>query len=116
MVPLICRKCAPAPCVEACPVEALSQDEETGLITVDEDRCIGCDRCAESCEFGAITTHPITKVAIVCDECGGDPLCVKYCMPEALAFLTPEEYRMLKGRESAVRDDSLEWLEGPSSR
>lgn len=111
-IPVVCRKCSPAPCVDACPVDALSQDEETELIIVDEGRCTGCDRCAEACEFGAITTHPVKKAAIVCDECGGDPLCVKYCMPEALVYLAPEEYRMMKATESVERDVSHEWAGG----
>jgi carbon-monoxide dehydrogenase iron sulfur subunit len=68
MIPMVCRLCSPAPCVSECPVDALSQDETSGLILVDEDRCIGCERCAEACDFGAITVHPVSKKAVVCDH------------------------------------------------
>ncbi len=32
------------------------------------------------------------NIAEVCDLCGGEPKCVKYCMQKALIFLKPEEY------------------------
>jgi carbon-monoxide dehydrogenase iron sulfur subunit len=109
MIPMVCRQCSPASCVLACPVDALRQDDDTGLIVIDDEKCIGCDRCMEACEFGAITTHPVSKKAVVCDHCGGDPLCVKYCMPEAIVYMRPEEYRIAKGRLTIGKDNSAEW-------
>ncbi|MCS7131978.1 MAG: hypothetical protein NZ934_04555, partial [Hadesarchaea archaeon] len=43
----------------------------------------------EACPFGAIALHPSKGVAIKCDLCGGDPACVKQCMPGALKLIEP---------------------------
>ena len=83
-----CRLCEEAPCVAACPVDALEQSEETGVILVDEDKCTGCGWCIEACDYGAITLHPNRRKVIVCDTCNGDPQCVKWCPEEALNFVT----------------------------
>jgi len=48
-----CRTCEDAPCVIACPRDALSQDPDTGVIRVDANRCDGCAWCIEACDFGA---------------------------------------------------------------
>jgi len=77
---ITCRKCEDAPCVAACPKEdVLVQRPWDGLITVNEEECNGCGWCIEACDFGAITLHPEKKVAMVCDLCGGEPECVKFC-------------------------------------
>ncbi|MBR2137087.1 MAG: monomeric [Alphaproteobacteria bacterium] len=44
---------APLPCEDACPVGALSKDEQ-GREYVDNDKCISCGKCLLSCPFGAI--------------------------------------------------------------
>lgn len=43
----------PVPCEEACPVKAISKDEN-GIEHIDESRCIYCGKCMNSCPFGAI--------------------------------------------------------------
>lgn len=85
---ITCRLCENAPCVIACPRGALEQSEESGVILVDEDKCIGCGWCIEACDFGAITLHPTKKVVFTCDLCGGEPVCVKWCPEEALSLGT----------------------------
>ena len=91
-IPTTCHLCNDAPCIEVCPSAALSKNIETGAISVDEENCSGCNLCIEACEFGAISLHPDKNIAVVCDLCGGEPKCVKYCMQKALIFLKPEEY------------------------
>ena len=83
---IACRSCKEAPCVAACPEDALVQSTETGVVTVDEDRCNGCGWCIEACEYGAITLHPTTQKAIVCDLCNGEPECVQFCPEGALSL------------------------------
>lgn len=39
-------------CISACPMDALSLEDEK--IAVDRDRCIGCGRCAVACKNGGI--------------------------------------------------------------
>lgn len=41
------------PCRAACPVDAISMDEN-GLAQIDEDKCINCGACQAKCPFGAI--------------------------------------------------------------
>ncbi len=81
---ITCRSCKDAPCVAACPEDALVQSTETGVVTVDEDKCNGCGWCIEACEYGAITVHPSGQRVIVCDLCDGEPECVKFCPEGAL--------------------------------
>ncbi len=82
-----CRLCEDAPCVAACPRDALTQSEETGIILVDEDKCNGCGWCIEACDYGAIMLHPDKKVVFTCDLCDGQPKCVEWCPEEALDFV-----------------------------
>lgn len=44
----------PIPCEEACPVGAITRNEETGLEQIDYDKCIFCGKCMSSCPFGAV--------------------------------------------------------------
>ncbi|MEM2098357.1 MAG: thiamine pyrophosphate-dependent enzyme [Candidatus Bathyarchaeia archaeon] len=81
-----CRTCKAAPCVTACPKNALKQSIEIGVITVDTEKCDGCGWCLEACEYGAITLHRDTQKAIVCDTCQGNPKCVQWCPEGALSL------------------------------
>ena len=38
-VPHLCAQCDDYPCVESCPVNALSVSEETGAVLVDKEKC-----------------------------------------------------------------------------
>lgn len=44
---------APVPCEDACPVGAISKDEN-GFEHIDYNKCISCGKCLLSCPFGAI--------------------------------------------------------------
>ncbi len=85
-IAMTCRTCIDAPCVAACPNDALTQSTEDKTIVVDEKRCKGCGWCIQACEYGAITLHPSTKKAIVCDMCNGEPVCVQWCPESALSL------------------------------
>ena len=85
-VAFTCRTCRNAPCVAACPKDALTQSKETGVVTVDEEKCDGCGWCIAPCEFGAITLHPESRKAMLCDTCEGSPECVQWCPEGALSY------------------------------
>lgn len=99
---IACRFCEDPQCIIACPKNALSQSEETGVIIVDEDVCNGCSWCIEACDFGSIQLHPARRVAFVCDLCQGEPKCVEWCPEEALDFTTTKVLA-LKARISSVK-------------
>ena len=85
-IAVTCRACKDAPCVNACPKDALSQSKETRVVNVDEAKCDGCGWCIGACEYGAVTLHPNTRKAMVCDACNGEPKCIEACPEAALTF------------------------------
>lgn len=105
MTAITCRLCADAPCIIACPQDALTRSEENGTIIVDTDKCDGCGWCVEACEFGAIVLNPTTKNAEICDLCQDEengPRCVEFCPKDALSLATPEILRQ-KSRRDVVK-------------
>jgi len=102
-----CRTCEDAPCVIACTRDALTQDPETGLISVNAERCDGCAWCIEACDFGAISINPATKMAEICDQCQDEedgPQCVKWCPKDALELTTPDQ-RAQKARHKLIHEE-----------
>jgi len=102
-----CRTCEDAPCVIACPRDALTQDATTGVIRVDPNRCDGCTWCIEACDFGAISINPASKLAEICDQCEEleeGPQCVKWCPKEALELTTPDRRAQRARHKLAVEE------------
>lgn len=80
-----CRHCKNPKCVEACITGAMSKDVKTGIVSVDENKCIGCMTCLAVCPFGCIKAG---KTAVKCDLCQSEaqPACVKNCPNRALVY------------------------------
>lgn len=102
--PIACRQCVDTPCIKACPpkIKALSKDENTGAIKVNEEKCITCKMCIKACPHNAIKVHPTEKYVLICDLCGGDPQCVKHCPENALYYVEREEAERLT---AATKED-----------
>jgi Fe-S-cluster-containing hydrogenase component 2 len=78
-VPHLCAQCMDYPCVEACPVEALSIDPDYGAVIVDREKCTSCGACITACPGTVSFLHPGDNKATICDLCGGEPKCVEVC-------------------------------------
>ncbi len=66
--PVYCHHCPDAPCKKACPEDAISRDE-SGIVLIDRQRCIGCKECLEACPFGAMQFDDESELAVKCDLC-----------------------------------------------
>ncbi len=89
--PRACRNCPKPKCVPACPTGALALDKGAGQVLLDQGKCDGCGKCVGECPFQAVWLDPKTKLAIKCDLCNGDPVCVQYCRFGAVRY--PPEAR-----------------------
>jgi len=85
-VPVTCLQCKKPLCSEACPTGAFYRDAVTNAVMINEEKCIGCGKCAEACPFGTLFLHPSRIVPIKCDLCSGNPLCVQHCPNEVLSL------------------------------
>jgi carbon-monoxide dehydrogenase iron sulfur subunit len=83
-----CRHCEDAPCVTACLSGAMHKDEETGAVTHNAEKCMGCWTCIMVCPYGAIKMDVPSKVVVKCDLCSelDIPACVANCPNGALVY------------------------------
>ncbi|GBF10306.1 MAG: 4Fe-4S dicluster domain-containing protein [Tepidibacillus sp.] len=91
ILPIQCQHCEDAPCMKACPTGATYKTED-GIVLVDEGKCIGCKYCVAVCPYNARVEVKRSKTIQKCNFCsselqkGGEPACVKTCIPEARIF------------------------------
>ena len=98
-VPVQCRQCDNDYCRQVCPVGALKRENE--VVTLDEDKCIGCEMCVQACPYGVITMKEVKSrekmVANKCDLCmaeqlnGENPACFNACPTKAIKLVSREE-------------------------
>ena len=86
-----CVHCEDSPCVIGCPTGAVTRDDRTGAIVVNETLCIGCHSCALACPFG-VPRYDRDEKMQKCNLCmerveaGLEPACVRVCPTGALKF------------------------------
>jgi Fe-S-cluster-containing hydrogenase component 2 len=91
LIPTSCIPCGNNPCITACPEPGAILKNDLGAVIIIEELCTACGKCARACQIGAIKVHRLAgrgkkgkAIALKCDQCGGDPLCVKVCPPNAI--------------------------------
>lgn len=106
-VPQVCRQCDPAPCAEACSVEAILQNPDTKIWEIDADACIGCEACAEACPFGMIVIDANAgNIAKKCELCQGSPQCIQACPRNALTiFHSNQTEKFAKAKRNQGKED-----------
>lgn len=100
-VAIQCRQCQQAPCLDSCLTGALMRDEESGIVVIQENSCIGCWTCTLFCPYGAIYPWPERKIALKCDRClyMEVPVCIDVCPTKALELIDVAHYEELLRRK-----------------
>ncbi|MFC0225709.1 4Fe-4S dicluster domain-containing protein [Serratia aquatilis] len=112
--PMLCRQCENAPCLNACPNDAIYN--QNGSVQVLQSRCIGCKTCMVACPYGAMEVVVNQKngsddaihqraQANKCDLCQGrseGPACIEVCPTAALTLIRPADLQAMQ-REKQLR-------------
>ena len=64
-----CNHCEDPACTKVCPTTAMHKDAETGLVSVDVDKCIGCGYCHMACPYNAPKVDREKGHSVKCDGC-----------------------------------------------
>jgi formate dehydrogenase iron-sulfur subunit len=87
----VCKHCARAGCLEACPTGAIIRTEFDSVY-VQPDVCNGCGYCVTNCPFGVIDRREddgrAWKCTLCYDRLKGDmePACAKACPTDSIKF------------------------------
>jgi Fe-S-cluster-containing hydrogenase component 2 len=84
----VCVACDPAPCVAACPTDALRQRKGGGA-RVSLSKCVHCGACGPACPVNAIYMDIETDEPVLCYHCGK---CVAFCPHDCLEMVSPERF------------------------
>jgi Fe-S-cluster-containing dehydrogenase component len=91
-----CNHCEHPACLASCPVGAISKREADGIVLINQDVCIGCKNCIQSCPYGAPQFNSQSEKVEKCTFCihrlydadgnrtGFLPACVTTCVGNAL--------------------------------
>jgi formate dehydrogenase iron-sulfur subunit len=94
----VCKHCARAGCLEACPTGAILRTE-FGSVYIQPDVCNGCGYCVSACPFGVVDRREDDGRAWKCTLCydrlkgGMVPACAKHCPTASIQFGDLDELR-----------------------
>ena len=95
--PLFCRHCDHPDCLDACMSGALSKDQETGIVSIDKDKCAGCWMCVMSCSYGLVFKDKEQDTAFKCDLCQDqeEQNCIEQCPTGAIKLIEVKEKEVI---------------------
>jgi Fe-S-cluster-containing hydrogenase component 2 len=79
---------------------------DNGAIILDVEVCINCGVCAKICIYDAVKLDEASR-PLICDLCGGDPVCVKKCPTDALTY--EESIQVTDQPESVFKELRERW-------
>jgi tetrathionate reductase subunit B len=88
---VLCQHCANAPCIKACPEDAIKRRDD-GLVWIDPEACTGCGLCQDACPYDVIHMNAELGIAQKCTGCahrvdeGSLPRCIEICPHDAIVF------------------------------
>lgn len=104
-----CRKCLAHPCTNVCPTNAVSIGKNRA--NIDQDKCIKCGRCKETCPYSAIVKYErpcaeacgvnaidsdyLGRAQINKDRCVSCGRCITYCPYGAISDKS-QIYQLIK--------------------
>lgn len=90
-LPMLCMHCQDAPCMDACPNDAIVRRDD-GRVEIEKSDCEMDTRCVKACPYGAIHIDRQQQKADKCNFCvprtsvGLQPACVEACPTGTLLF------------------------------
>lgn len=91
-MPVLCMHCENAPCIPACPENAINRRAD-GIVLIDPQKCNGCQDCMEACPYRVIYFNEELNLCQKCTLCAHlldqgweEPRCVRACPTDALKF------------------------------
>ena len=99
---LPCQHCDDAPCISACPADAISRRAD-GLVIINPKTCNGCQNClhSDACPYGVIYFNEDLNIAQKCTGCAHlldrgwpitEPRCVDNCPRLCIRFGEESEF------------------------
>jgi len=110
--------------VDACPTGANHVDDANGNVrTIDESKCIGCERCVNACPFtpSRVLWNAEDKHAQKCDLCANTPFwneeggpdgkqaCASVCPMHAISFTQEVPVQSESGYDVDLGHTSAVW-------
>ena len=120
-VSLACNHCTNPACVANCPTGAMQKDEETGIVLVNAEDCIGCESCLTGCPYGVRQLNPKTNTIEKCTLCfqrkndeNWVPACVHNCCCGARTFGDLDDPNSEAAKVVAAAGENAHYLFDPA--